>query len=102
MTGAALLHHRLERAADQLGDRSAVLAGDERWSFQRLDRASSACARHLLDRGVAPGGRVALMTSNRPEFLVTVCGVSKLGASSVLLSPAWKTAEVAHALELTG
>ena len=28
--------------------------------------------------------------------------VSKLGAAAVLLSPAWKSTEVHHALELTG
>jgi len=36
------------------------------------------------------------------EFVTTVYAVSKLGAASVLLSPAWKSTEVGHALELTG
>ena len=42
------------------------------------------------------------MTANRPEFVVAVHGLSKLGAAAVLLSPAWKAAEVGHALDLTG
>jgi acyl-CoA synthetase (AMP-forming)/AMP-acid ligase II len=41
------------------------------------------------------------MLTNRPEFLVAVLAISKVGAASVLLSPAWKRREVAHALALT-
>jgi long-chain acyl-CoA synthetase len=41
------------------------------------------------------------MTTNRPEFVVTVHAVSKLGAAAVLLNPAWKALEVEHALRLT-
>jgi long-chain acyl-CoA synthetase len=99
---AALLHQGLERAADRFGERDAVRAGDDRWSFRDLDGCSNAFARHLDAHGVAPGDRVAVMTSNRPEFVVAVAAASKLGASTVLLSPNWKALEVGHALELTG
>jgi acyl-CoA synthetase (AMP-forming)/AMP-acid ligase II len=96
-----LLHRGLERAADEFGDRAAIRDGDDCWSFCDLDRLSNAFARHLTTRGVTAGGRVAMMTSNRVEFLVIVQAISKLGAAAVLLSPAWKAAEVDHALGLT-
>ena len=95
------LHRALGRAAERLGDRDAVLAGDDRLSFRTLDERSNAFARHLAGLGVGRGDRVAVMLTNRPEFVVTVNAVSKLGASSVLLSPAWKGVEVGHALALT-
>ena len=41
------------------------------------------------------------MTSNRPEFVVAINGISKIGAAAVLLSPAWKAVETGHAVELT-
>ncbi len=99
---AALMHHALEQAAARLGDRAAVRQDDRCWSFRQLDEGSSAFARRLASRGVAPGDRVAVMTSNRPEFLVAVHGISKAGAAAVLLSPAWKAVETGHALGLTG
>lgn len=101
MTGGTLLHDRLERAADRFEDRPAILAGDVTWSFRDLDRASNSCARHLAGAWVGRDTRVAVMLSNRPEFLATIAAVSKLGASTVLLSPAWKEAEVRHAVALT-
>ena len=41
------------------------------------------------------------MTSNRPEFVVTVHAVSKLCAAPVMLNSSWKALEVATAVELT-
>lgn len=101
MTPPGLLHSGLERAAGRFADRDFIRAGDGRWSFSELDRQANAFARYLSDRGVRAGSRVAVMTTNRVEFVVAVHAVSKLGAASVLLSPAWKAAEVDHALGLT-
>lgn len=97
----ALMHRGLERAADRFDARVAMRAGDEAWSFRQLDELSNGLARHLGEHGVGPGDRVAVMTSNRVEFVVAVHAISKRGAASVLLSPAWKSVEVAHALHLT-
>ena len=41
------------------------------------------------------------MSSNRPEFVVALRAVWRLGAAVVLISPAWKRDEVRHALTLT-
>ena len=99
---AASIHHALEQAAARFGDRDAVLSGDERWTFRGLDDRSTAFARYLIGRGVRPGDRVAVMTSNRPEFVVAVNAISKAGAAAVLLSPAWRAVEAGHAVALTG
>ncbi len=96
-----LMHACLERAADGFGDRVAIRSGDEAWTFSDLEGLSNAFARHLASRGVAAGHRVALMMANRVEFVIAVNGIAKLGAAAVLLSPAWKAAEVGHALGLT-
>ncbi len=98
---AALMHHPLEQAAARFGDRDAVLAGDQGWSFRALDDAATAFGGYLAALGVRPGDRVATMTANRPEFVVAINGISKIGAAAVLLSPAWKEAEARHALGLT-
>jgi acyl-CoA synthetase (AMP-forming)/AMP-acid ligase II len=95
------MHGGLERAAARSPERDALLAGDDSWTFARLDAASTAFARGLAGRGVGEGDRVAVMTSNRPELVAAVHGISKLGAATVLLSPAWKQREVDHALALT-
>ena len=95
------MHHGLESAARDFPHHPALLAGDDRWTFAEVDRASNAAARHLALQGVGPGDRVAVMTSNRPEFVAIVHAASKLGAIPVLLNPAWKALEVDAACSLT-
>jgi long-chain acyl-CoA synthetase len=99
---SGLLHEALARAAATHGDRAAILVDDTEWSFADLDAASTAFAQRLAGLGVGPRDRVAMMTTNRVEFPIAVNAISLLGAAAVLLSPAWKAAEVDHAVALTG
>jgi long-chain acyl-CoA synthetase len=79
-----------------------ALAFEEReYTLSELDALANRMAATLEDRGVRPGDRVALMSSNRPEFVVALRAIWRLGAAAVLLSPAWKGTEVEHALALT-
>lgn len=72
------------------------------FSLAELDALAEGMAAALHRSGVQPGSRVAVMSSNRPEFVVALRAIWRLGAAAVLLSPAWKRAEVSHALSLTG
>lgn len=80
-----------------------VLAFDDlTYTRSQVEALSAGLARTLAGRGVGPGQRVALMSSNRPEFVFAVRAIWRLGASAVLISPAWKAAEVAGALAISG
>jgi acyl-CoA synthetase (AMP-forming)/AMP-acid ligase II len=72
------------------------------FSLAELDALAESMAAALHRSGVHAGSRVAVMSSNRPEFVVALRAIWRLGAAAVLLSPAWKHAEVSHALSLTG
>jgi acyl-CoA synthetase (AMP-forming)/AMP-acid ligase II len=98
----SVLHGGLERARATFADRPAIRAGERHWTFADLDAWADGFASTLAARGVGAGDRVAVLMTNRAEFLAAVEGISKLGAAAVLLSPAWKAAEVAHALAVTG
>jgi acyl-CoA synthetase (AMP-forming)/AMP-acid ligase II len=97
----ALMHEGLQRAAARFGERVFIRAGDDSWTFAEVDAFSDGFAGHLAERGVSARTRVAVMTTNRVEFVVAVHAISKLGAAALLLSPAWKTLEVKHAISLT-
>ncbi|MFW0785637.1 class I adenylate-forming enzyme family protein [Gordonia sp. CPCC 206044] len=75
--------------------------GDESYSVIDLERKADGLAQELSSRGVVRRTRVALMSSNRPEFVVAVLALWRLGAAVVLISPAWKRVEVQHAIEVS-
>jgi long-chain acyl-CoA synthetase len=80
----------------------AALAFDEHeYTLAELDSLANGMATALEHRGVRQGDRVALMSSNRPEFVVALRAIWRLGAACVLLSPAWRETEVSSALALT-
>ncbi|MGW0249017.1 class I adenylate-forming enzyme family protein [Nocardia goodfellowii] len=66
-----------------------------------MDALASGLAVTLTRSGVRAGQRVALMSSTRPELIIAVYAIWRLGAAVVLLSPAWKHDEVAYALSIT-
>src|SRR5262249_7912835 len=81
---------------------SAALAYDEReYTLAQLDALANGMATMLEQRGVRTGDRVALMSSNRPEFVIALRAIWRLGAAAVLLSPAWRDTEVKPALAVT-
>jgi len=79
----------------------ALAFEDREYTLPQLDALTSGMAISLEDRGIRAGDRVALMSSNRPEFVIALRAIWSLGASAVLLSPAWKRTEVESALALT-
>ena len=74
--------------------------GDD-YTAAEIDGLTCGLAVTLRRRGVQHGDRVALMSSNRPEFVIALKALWGIGAAVVLISPAWKPAEVHHALTLT-
>jgi crotonobetaine/carnitine-CoA ligase len=59
-------------------------------------------ANGLLELGVEPGQRIALMLSNRPEFLWVHFGADLMGATSVAINTAQRGAALRHILADSG
>jgi long-chain acyl-CoA synthetase len=80
---------------------AALVFEERRLSLPQLDALAAGLAAALTKTGVTAGERVAVMASNRPEFVAALLAIWRLGATAVLISPAWKRDEVDHALGLT-
>jgi long-chain acyl-CoA synthetase len=80
---------------------TALVFEGRHYTLPQLEALADGLATSLRSRGVTAGARVAVMTSNRPEFVVALHAIWRLGGVVVLISPAWKRHEVEHALALT-
>ncbi|WP_426425168.1 ATP-dependent acyl-CoA ligase [Bradyrhizobium genosp. A] len=86
----------LTRQAEHYGDRVLLVAGDTRWTYSQTAAIAAASAKTLVDAGIKPGDRVALMCSNRPEFLQVYLGCAWLGAIVVPINTALRGFQLSH------
>jgi long-chain acyl-CoA synthetase len=75
-----------ERSVTQHPEREALVCGDVRLSYRALDEQVRLAAHDLENRGIRAGDRVALLISNRIEFVVAFLATQKLGAITVPIS----------------
>jgi fatty-acyl-CoA synthase len=80
----------------------AVIFGDERLDYAALKRRTDAFARALLAIGIGRGDRVALLCSNRPEWIVAAVAAAKIGAITVAISTYSTPRELAWTLQHSG
>jgi long-chain acyl-CoA synthetase len=90
-TGSATIADLLPRAAERYGDRPAVrVKRDGQWvdtSFAEVGTIVSEVARGLIDLGLEPGDRVALLCTTRPEWSYCDFAISSAGGVVVPIYP---------------
>ena len=98
----ASVPHMLEAAVAAKPDGEALVCGERRWSWRDVEREVAAAAIALAERGISQGDRVALLVSNRAEFVFALFAILRLGAIAVPLSTRYQTLEIAYALNDCG
>ena len=97
-----LLHGFLEESARRLGDKAAIVRGDERLSFGEIDRRADRLARALVRRGVARGDRVAILGDARPEPVIALWAALKANAVFMVVSREAREDKLAYILRDSG
>ncbi|HTQ34417.1 MAG TPA: AMP-binding protein [Stellaceae bacterium] len=80
----------------------AVVFRETRLDYAALKARADEFARALLAIGADQGDRVALLITNRPEWLVAAFGAAKIGAIVTAISTFSTSRELAWALEHSG
>lgn len=86
----------------QYAQRPLVLTAQASITYAQLAEQSRLLARGLLDLGIRRREHVALLMSNRPEFVVSVLALARIGAVCVPVNTMWTRDEVAFALADAG
>jgi acyl-CoA synthetase (AMP-forming)/AMP-acid ligase II len=87
---AFTLANLIREHARERPDAVALVCGDTRRTFAELHARSSRAAGALLEAGVQPGDRVALLMKNTLEYFELVFACSKIDATVVALN--WRLA----------
>ena len=82
------IHGLLKQQVQRYGSRSFFYYKQQAFSYEDLERESDRVAAGLQSLGVAKGDKVAIVMSNRPEYLFLWFGLCKLGAIEVPVNTA--------------
>ena len=90
------LKKMLENTVKRYGDKTAIIMGARRVSFNQIDLASNQVANALIDMGLQKGDRVATMQASNPEFVAILFGILKAGGIAVPLDSRYVEDELKH------
>jgi amino acid adenylation domain-containing protein len=96
------LVQRFQEQARRSPHAPALTGEDVTLSYAELDGRANRLARHLVEGGVDPGSRVALLLERSPDLVVAILGVLKAGAAYVPLDPAAPAERIAYTLADAG
>jgi amino acid adenylation domain-containing protein len=85
-----LIHHFLERSAERLPEKTALVHGDARLTYAEIDTMSGKLACALLEQGVERGDRVAIFMDNCVEAVVSLFAALKAGAAFIMINASMK------------
>jgi crotonobetaine/carnitine-CoA ligase len=92
----------LARQAERFADRPLVTAGERTLTFAAAPGCAARVAGALRAAGIARGDRVAVICSNRIEFIEIFLGCAWLGAISVPINTASRGVQLQHILSSSG
>ncbi len=90
----------IERHAQQRPNQVALRNRESTYTYAEFNQAANRVAHYLEGRGVSGGDVVALMMENRPEVLIAVAGIVKLGAIASMINTSQRDHVLTHSLNL--
>ena len=70
----------IERVAQNVPDRDAVIFGDRRATYKHFDEKSKQFSRYLLSQGLGKGDHIGIYAYNSIEWIEAMIGCYKVGA----------------------
>lgn len=88
-----------ERVVAAKSDRIAIVCGDVRWTYGKLNARSNQLAERLRELGVRTDSFVAIYLDRSPEMLVAILGILKAGGAYLPIDYGYPTTRVLEMLE---
>ena len=82
--------------AKRTPEKPALIMGERVVTYEELDRKTNALANALINLGLSPGDRLAILMHNSPEILMTWSTAGKMAAIPIALNYRFKEEELAY------
>lgn len=89
-----------ERAVKRNPYGDALLFENQRYSYQELNNWANQIAHFYLSKGIKKGDVITVMIENRPELIVSVIALAKIGVTTALVNTSQTGKVLAHSINL--
>ena len=93
-----LLHESLAHTAARIPDRCALIVGEQRYSYRRVQQLVEQLAARLRTAGLARGERLATFIDNGLDVVIAVYAALQCGAVFIPVNPLTKAGKLAYLL----
>ncbi|WP_422615672.1 AMP-binding protein, partial [Photorhabdus noenieputensis] len=84
---ALCIHQLFEQQVEKTPEATALIAGDNTFSYMELNARANWLARQLIEQGVCPGDHVAFLLARSMELVVVQLAILKASAVYVPIDP---------------
>jgi 3-oxocholest-4-en-26-oate---CoA ligase len=85
-----------EHTADVVGDREALVCGDETRTYAELESHSNQLAHHLAGAGIGPGDHVGIYAANSIEWIEALLAIFKIRAVPININYRYVESELLY------
>jgi long-chain acyl-CoA synthetase len=86
----------LNRTVKNFPDKTALIFVDSKISYRQLNEMANRFANFLIDMGVKPGDKVAMLMPNMPQLVAATYGAWRAGAVVVMNNPLYTDTELEY------
>ena len=95
---SASLAHTFQESVDKFGEKDFIYFEDQTWTYSQTNEAANILANKLVKEGIVHSDRVVLLMENRPEFIISILALNKIGAIGVLINTSLTGTPLIHCI----
>lgn len=88
-----------EQAFSNYKDRTAIKFQEQEYTYEQIEQHANRCSWSMIELGIGPGERSALLMSNCPEFIMADLAIMKAGSGKVPLNDMLVEKEIQYILQ---
>ncbi|NEW06823.1 amino acid adenylation domain-containing protein [Paenibacillus sp. SYP-B3998] len=94
----SLFEEQVEKSSEQV----AVVFGDDKLTYRELNQKSNQVAGELLDKGIQPGGIIAILMDRSIDMITAILAVLKTGNAYLPIDPEYPQERIQYMLQDSG
>ena len=92
------LAHSFQDTVQKYGEKDFLYFEDEVWTYEQTNEAANILANKLSKEGIAHGDKIILFMENRPNFVISLLAINKIGAIGALINTSLTGKPLVHCI----